>query len=109
MKRLVLAALALSMFPAFAHAGPRATDTQKAIAKYVRAQPAAKGVSFRSPSIQTRFLNGASFGASVQGYKANPNQGLAPTIENVSLTGKTTNGKMVFSNFAITPAKIQPR
>lgn len=105
MKRLVLAALAL--FPALAHAAaPKATDSQKAAAKYVRAQPAAKGMSFRSPQIQARFLKGANFGFSVTAYKAN--KGLAPTVENISGTAKTIAGKMVFSNFEVQKAKFQP-
>ena len=107
MNRIVLAALALSMFPALAHAGaPKATDAQKAAAKFVRAQPSAKGMAFRAPQIQTRFLNGANFGFSVTAYKAN--KGLAPTVENISGTAKTVNNKMVFSNFDVTPAKFQP-
>jgi hypothetical protein len=105
MKKLMLAAFALSLAPSLALAAP---TLKGQIAKDVRGLSAAKGLNFNARSIRTEAMNGAngvfSFTASKGGRI-----GLPATIYNVNGAWNATGKSLKVTDVVIKPAPFQPR
>ena len=104
MKKLMLAAFALSLAPSLAVAGP---TLRGQIAKDVRGMAAAKGLKFTARSINTNALNGPVGGFNFEASRPN-HIGLPATIYNVSGIWKGTGKVVKVSNVQIKLAPFQP-